>query len=175
MAFPTAAIPLVAVVFSFCFASAAAFYPAYKFEIDKKADDSILVPPPLQSAAARQIFSPYTRGAFINPLFGYRFHSSEPSNNNNQQQQQPTSSEEEEDLGENLTAESAGPSSNYDPLYFESPDKKNFYTHIWRDIVQRMPAYRGNGRRLFRPVQRQHEPLLEKRDAVGRMHAIRMG
>jgi hypothetical protein len=155
------------------------------------------------------------RGAFLSPLFGYRFMSLEPSANVRPIGQQipampPASSEEadgEEEGAEGAEEDEEGivpvanehqpiPAtfSNYDPLFYGPEQKRNFYTHIWRDIVQRMPAYRSHHSRAFQsangvcfvvPVYfipyfkynflKHRERLLEKRNPADRMHAIRMG
>nr|CAD2175340.1 unnamed protein product [Meloidogyne enterolobii] len=138
----------ISFTFLIILSSVSAYYPVYNFDENKnEAVDTILTRP--QNLYRR--FAPMARGAFVSPLFGYRFLSLDPPSNTLQ---------EEPEINENTEK--------------GSPTKRNFYTHIWRDIVQRMPAYRENdGRRLFQSVER--DGPLAKRNPTDRMHAMRVG
>uniref|UniRef100_A0A914N4C5 Uncharacterized protein n=1 Tax=Meloidogyne incognita TaxID=6306 RepID=A0A914N4C5_MELIC len=160
--------------------SVSAYYPVYNFDENKnEAVDTILTRP--QNLYRR--FAPMARGAFVSPLFGYRFLSLDPPSNT--LQEEPEINENNDKVNKNdildnpksssLSSQTSSKSSNkYDQLFLGSPTKRNFYTHIWRDIVQRMPAYRENdGRRLFQSVER--DGPLAKRNPTDRMHAMRVG
>ncbi|KAL7070917.1 hypothetical protein ACQ4LE_010145 [Meloidogyne hapla] len=149
------------------------YYPVNNFDENKnEAVDTILTRP--QSLYRR--FAPMARGAFVSPLFGYRFLSLDPPY---KVLEETNNDEINENVNQNNILDNPSSSSKsshkYDQLFLTNPTKRNFYTHIWRDIVQRMPAYRDHdGRRLFQSVERD-EPLLAKRNPTDRMHAMRVG
>ncbi|KAI3418194.1 hypothetical protein GPALN_010411 [Globodera pallida] len=70
----------------------------------------------------------------------------------------------------------APPSSHEPALFNTSPYKRNFYTHFWRNIVQRMPNYRAGNNRISSLVESPVQVDVDKRTPwIERMNAIRTG
>ncbi|KAL3116983.1 hypothetical protein niasHT_002942 [Heterodera trifolii] len=68
------------------------------------------------------------------------------------------------------------PSTDEQLYDMSSPEKRNFYTHFWRSIAQRMPSYRGGNGRISSLAERSAKVDVDKRTPwIDRMDAIRTG